>query len=472
MRLSLRLQLLLALVLPAGIILFFVVYRAVGLTQQALERALEHELISVAQAATPLIPPYITALELGDEPTRTHQNTLAKLQQLQDAVGARRIVVVRSLDDKTLVDTQEDSPVGSPYLRAQIDQIEIARVKLGHSTASILFKGPADEWFKTGYAPMSINGEIVAYIATLAPITYGAALDILRHRLTIISAGALLLMTLAALVLANGITSPLGRLSHAAESIGRGALDTPIPRGGPTEAWVLANTMTQMTNSLKARDEHMQMMLAGIAHEVRNPLGGIELFGGLLKEDLEGDPRQSSVNKILNELDILARVVNDFLDYARTPPFAPKRISINQLIEDVVDVCLAIQPDKEVKIKTYGQSITAVVDKPILHGALLNIVQNAVQASPERGEVHVSIQLYPNELCLQVDDAGPGVPPEQREKIFHPFFTTKQKGTGLGLALAHKAALEHQGQLRIEASPLGGARFVLALGPQNSWQKS
>ena len=94
--------------------------------------------------------------------------------------------------------------------------------------------------------------------------------------------------------------------------------------------------MTRMTTSLRTRDEHMQTMLAGIAHEVRNPLGGIELFGGLLKEDLEGDPRQESVKKILSELGVLSRVVNDFLDYARKAPHQPTETPLQELSTEII----------------------------------------------------------------------------------------------------------------------------------------
>ena len=217
MRPPLRLQLLLAFVLPAGIILFFVTQRAERMTRRALEEALEDQLIAVAQAATPLLPSYITALEPGDDDTRTRKNALSKLIELRNAVGARRILVVRNPGDDVLVDTDNIYPVGTPYWRAQIDQSEISQVRKGQSTASILFRTPSNEWFKSGYAPMKVKDTVVAYVVAAAPVTYGEAIDNLRQRLLLLSLAALVMMSVAAVFLADGVARPL----QAAQSSGR-----------------------------------------------------------------------------------------------------------------------------------------------------------------------------------------------------------------------------------------------------------
>ena len=173
------------------------------------------------------------------------------------------------------------------------------------------------------------------------------------------------------------------------------------------------------------------MMLAGIAHEVRNPLGGIELFGGLLKEDLENDPRQASVNRILQELGVLSRVVNDFLDFARRRPLELAPVEASELAFELAGLIEAEASERRVRVRLSVPPLTMQADRPSLQRALLNLLRNAVDAAARdegEGQVQLSATLDGPSLSWVVDDDGPGVPPPDREKIFTPFFTTKQKG--------------------------------------------
>jgi signal transduction histidine kinase len=103
------------------------------------------------------------------------------------------------------------------------------------------------------------------------------------------------------------------------------------------------------------------------------------------------------------------------------------------------------------------------VDPSLVRRAVLNLVRNAIQASPEGGEVRLRAWRESSKVLLAVEDNGPGVPEEVRQRIFEPFFTTKEKGSGLGLALVAKTARVHGGEVRIERAASGGARFVLVL---------
>ena len=462
---SLRIQLLLALVVPAGIVIFVVALRAERIASRSLENALESRLISVAQAAATNLNPRVTALGPGDDNTRTKRHALSKLIKLRDAVQVARLLVVRHPQQHILIDTHNIFPVGAPYRRAAFDRSELINVAAGRGAASLLFRSPSGEWFKTGYAPIRVNGTVTAYVAAQAPVTYGDALWDLRHRLLILGSLALATIAGAAALVASRVAQPLARLSRAAEAIGRGALNTPIPRGGPSEAVVLADTMSRMTKSLYARDEHMQMMLAGIAHEVRNPLGGIELFGGILREDLENDPRQANVDKILRELRVLSRVVNDFLDFARKSPPCPSHVNINTLVDECRHLLDGVLHERHIYLEVPSNDAPVFVyaDREALQRTILNLMQNAIQAVPLRGTVIISLSYTAKDVNICVDDNGPGIPKENHKKIFTPFYTTKEKGTGLGLALAHQTAVAHNGTIRTEDSDLGGARFILTL---------
>jgi len=459
----LRTQLLFALVGPAVLVLggsLVVVDRS---TQSALEAALGRRLISVAEAATTLVSDRVLLLEPGDDDSRTARNARQKLEALRHATEVARILMVRAADDSVLLDTARDRGLGDSYVRARFDRFELERVQAGRGAASVLFEGPDRRPYKTGYAPFTgPDGGVRAYAAVVAAADYTDALERLRARLVLIAAVAVTVLAGLALVVARRVSVPLARLADAARSVGSGRLDVAMPTAGPTEARVLGETMEKMTRDLEARDERLQMMLAGIAHEVRNPLGGIELFGGLLQEDLPPeDPRRAHVDRILRELHVLASVVNDFLEYARARPPQLEDHDVGRLLEHARELALAGQPDADVHVEVTAEPGIVRVDGDRFQRALLNLLRNALQAAPPGGRVRCSARFVGDTLEVVVEDSGPGIPDAARPRIFEPFFTTKQKGTGLGLALVKKAVTDHGGTLEVDRADLGGARFVV-----------
>jgi signal transduction histidine kinase len=461
----LRQQLFALLVVPALLVVAAVAFLADQAASEALERALANRLIAIAQSSAALVGHHVTLLERGDDDSRLAQNAMTKLDHLRETTQVARILVLTS-SSTALVDTERTLKIGDDYLRARFDIPELERITAGKTAASVLFEGKDGRPYKTGYAPLADDEkQIVGYVAVAAAADYTDAIDALRKVVAGIAVFGLALLFVAATISANRVAIPLSNLSDAAERIGSGRLDTEIPSGGPREAEVLANTMRSMTASLRARDEEMQMMLAGIAHEVRNPLGGIELFGGLLREDLEPtDPRRKHVDKILRELGVLARVVNDFLDFARKRPHEPVLTDVRELLSEAVSLAEKDASDKEVKVELDApKNLQFAVDSESLKRALLNLLKNAIQAVAKGGRVRLSASTDGG-LSIAISDDGPGVPEEKREEIFAPFFTTKQKGTGLGLALVKKTVVAQGGTIHVERDPeWGGARFVLRL---------
>ncbi len=454
-------QLLIAMVGPAAVVLGVALWAVERTAGAALDRALGERLTAVAAAAVTRASTRVLLLQPGDDATRTAKNLKAKLNELQRATGVARIQLVRAEDDTLLVDSIGQRRLGDPYLRARFDRYELDRVAGGESSSSVLFEGPDGRPFKTGYAPLAIDDEgVVVYAAVSAPADYTDELVRLRQSSVAIALLALTALALFALATARRLAVPLARLAETAEAVGFGQLDVEVPTSGPSEAQVLGQTMQAMIRDLKARDTRMQMMLAGIAHEVRNPLGGIELFGGLLREDIPStDPRREYVDRILTELQTLSATVNDFLEYARERPAEVATEDARDLVERAT--VMAESRDKPVEIITHAETVELQVDGDRLGRALLNVLRNAVQAAPEGGTVRCTARRA-GEMCeIAVEDSGPGVPEEAHDRIFEPFFTTKEKGTGLGLALVKKTVLDHGGTIEVDRSELGGARFVI-----------
>jgi signal transduction histidine kinase len=202
-------------------------------------------------------------------------------------------------------------------------------------------------------------------------------------------------------------------------------------------------------------------MLAGIAHEVRNPLGGLELFAGLLREALAGQPeRLAEVARIERELGYLRNVVTDFLEYARRPRPELERVPLRELLAEVVEVAGAGSTAVSLEVPP---ELAVRADRAQLRRALMNLVRNAVAAAGPQGRVLLAAQAEAGGVVCEVRDSGPGVPAELRARIFEPFFTTREKGTGLGLAFVAEIARDHGGDITVDAAPDGGALFRLRL---------
>lgn len=204
---------------------------------------------------------------------------------------------------------------------------------------------------------------------------------------------------------------------------------------------------------------------AGLAHETRNPLGLIRGWTQrLAAPDADVDQPQQRARAIVEECDRLTARINQFLAFARP---AEPRLEDVDLATLAAELAVLLEPDLQSKrIELDGKSLEQApavrADRELLRQALFNLVQNAVQASPEGGTVE--LRLVPGQdgrRRLEVADAGPGVPPELVGKLFTPYFTTREGGTGLGLAIVRRIAVAHGWTAGYTARPEGGAVFRL-----------
>jgi signal transduction histidine kinase len=207
------------------------------------------------------------------------------------------------------------------------------------------------------------------------------------------------------------------------------------------------------------------MMLAGIAHEVRNPLGGMELYAGLLRDDLQGDAEKlAHLHRIERELGQLKTIVTEFLEYARRPRPQLEARDVSEILGEVRDLVAANAGPRQVEVTLEAEPARVDCDAGQLRRAILNLAQNAVQACPDdgTGRVRLGCARKNGEVLVTVGDTGQGIAPELLAKIWTPFYTTKQSGTGLGLAFVREIARDHHARLDVESRP-GGTTFTLAL---------
>jgi signal transduction histidine kinase len=215
------------------------------------------------------------------------------------------------------------------------------------------------------------------------------------------------------------------------------------------------------------------VMASEVAHQVRSPLGGIELYASLLKEKSTGDP-QRMAGEILAGVQRLYTAVSRLLAFAAEPAVAADVLPIPVLMNDVLEDARALFTDRLWSMGLDVQPELPPVwgDRGLLVQAIFNLVVNAKEAMPEGGHVQLKAQLAPfssvngqihRAVEIAVIDAGGGIQPENRERIFDPFFTTKRRGTGLGLALTHKIVAAHRGSITVSSTPGEGSQFTISL---------
>ncbi|PTL85099.1 histidine kinase [Vitiosangium sp. GDMCC 1.1324] len=222
--------------------------------------------------------------------------------------------------------------------------------------------------------------------------------------------------------------------------------------------------------------EHERLAALGelsavVAHEVRNPLGAIFNAVATLRRFVEpAVPAATLVGILEEEANRLNRLVDDLLDFARPSSPQPQPIPLARLLEEAVRTATSGQSRVRVEWMLEEDVPSVPVDERMMRQAFLNLALNAVQAMPQGGLLRVTARRCPERpgAIIEFTDTGPGIPPELRERLFKPFFTTKATGTGLGLAIVQRTLNAHSGHISIESPPGGGTTFrlVLPLGPE------
>lgn len=235
-----------------------------------------------------------------------------------------------------------------------------------------------------------------------------------------------------------------------------------------------------LRNWIKQADQMAGLgtMAAGFAHEIRNPLASIRGLMELIREDLaETDPKRKYADNIIKEVDRVNNLVEEVLDFAQTEPTAPEPMDVNDILRQAINMSKYRMPGKRVTIlEDLTKDLPLILARPAkLTQAFENFLVNAIEATPDGGNVRVTSTLEngnqrpatnavrPTRLVIRFFNTGSFIPPEDIEKIFLPFFTTKPEGTGLGLPITHRIISSHGGKVRVESHKDTGTTFEVEL---------
>jgi two-component system, sporulation sensor kinase E len=279
-------------------------------------------------------------------------------------------------------------------------------------------------------------------------------------------------------VITREITYPISKFIKGANAIASGNLNQHIKLASKDEIGNLASAFNNMAEELKKMQKMQEelrrldrlsalgQLAAGVAHEVRNPLGIIKNSAQILEsKPLTSARKKEIVNFIIEESERINRVIDNFLQFARTPKMKKEKTNIN----DVLDRTMRLVSDTLAKndievIKDYTDSIPLIrADSSQLQQLFLNLILNSIEAMPKGGDLKISTQLENRKIRIVFSDTGCGISGRLKNKIFEPFYTTREHGTGLGLAIVHKIVENHEGKITLESKVGKGSTFNILL---------
>lgn len=288
-------------------------------------------------------------------------------------------------------------------------------------------------------------------------------------------AATIVIAALVMIPVAANIARPLDRLTHFTRNFIREQRAVPPPTGGPAEIRELSSAFNQMIQDLERLKQNLTHaaklamvgeMAAALTHEVRTPLGILRSSAQLLlREPGLSEEGREVCGFIISETERMNRLISTLLDSARARPPELLPVDLQGLAQQVAAM-LAAQAGKRNIALHCAEGVadaTTLCDKEQITQVLLNLLLNALQILPEGGRIEVAVRREHDSIVIDVADDGPGIAPELCERVFDPFFTQREGGIGLGLAVVRQIVAAHHGSISAGRSDLGGALFRLRL---------
>ena len=230
--------------------------------------------------------------------------------------------------------------------------------------------------------------------------------------------------------------------------------------------------LKETEESLRRQDRLAALgaMSAGLAHEIRNPLGIITSSAQLLATNREEQCDSAMLNIIQEEATRLNTLVSRFLDFGQAQELQRSPCDLNSFISQILEHVRSLSTPKGIEINAFLPStpVRLCVDRELIHQAVLNLLLNAVEACSAGDSITLTLARRDDQIRIGVEDSGSGIAAQDLERIFNPFFTTRERGSGLGLANAHKAITLHNGSIDVRSQPGHGSTFTIVLPLQEN----
>ena len=326
-------------------------------------------------------------------------------------------------------------------------------------------------------------GDVMAVL--LVAISRAGMVEAQQHIRAIaygVAAGGIFLAIVFSLWVAARVSRPIEQLARAAEEVASGNWDARVPSHGRDEVSVLARSFNHMTEQLSSQRERLiqservaawRELARRLAHELKNPLFPLQLTvenlvraRALPAEEFDEIFRESTAT-LGAEIANLKAIIGRFSDFSKMPKPEFERMDAKDAITRVRALYAPASdpsaPEIRFECDIADEPMPIDADPELLHRALSNLVLNAIDAMPEGGTLALSAYPKGASVELRVSDTGEGLTPEECERLFTPYYTTKQHGTGLGLAIVQSVVADHAGTIAVESRPSGGAAFIITL---------
>lgn len=436
-----------------------------------LEGEIGRKLKDIANIAARNAPPErLELIKPGDDQSRMVLRLKEKLGEIREATGVENVFVFRP-DGSAIVDPRPKHAIGSVYFLPHFEQSFLDELRGGTPVNTVSYQSASDQFFISAYAPiLDRDGKLRAIVGVDAGTKEIEVIESMRIRLYWIAGLCAGFVFLLSLLLTRTLAKPIRDMAEIAEHIGDGDYAARVAIPWIAELGVLADSINKMAQQVQARDTKLKEMSANVAHEIRNPLNSLKLLLAVLGEELQEQNVATSMKTIetLNyEIGKLNRFLTEFLTYSRPMTLVRGETEPLDLATTTVEMAAAAADEKSVMVSLRPEPGLPLirVDRERMEQSLLNIILNAIEACDAGGRVCLTIRALPDgqSVDFAVEDTGPGIAAADLERIFEPFYTTKNSGTGLGLANAEKIVRDHGGEILVGNAPSGGACITIRL---------
>jgi two-component system nitrogen regulation sensor histidine kinase NtrY len=399
----------------------------------------------------------------------------------QDAQGA--VSALAPFDPKRLVSASGDVSGAAKYQSL----IDAARNSGQQSNAILYLTDRREDSVSATAIPLKNEAGTVLAVLTVS-ISRGSMVEAQQHIRAIaygVAAGGILFAIVCSLWIAARVSRPIEQLARAAEEVAGGNWEARVPVRGRDEVGALGRSFNHMTSELVSQRERLvqtervaawRELARRLAHELKNPLFPLQLTvenlirARALPADEFDEVFRESTATLGMEIANLKTIIGRFSDFSKMPRPELERIDARDAVERVRALHEPATAVKSLDIERIlfetrlpAEPAPIDVDPELLHRALSNLVLNAMDAMPQGGTLTLSAKSIGDKVEIRVADTGQGMTPEECERLFTPYYTTKEHGTGLGLAIVQSVIADHAGTITVESYAGGGAAFVITL---------
>lgn len=433
-------------------------------TRSALEDELDKRLLSTAEIAANQLRQDLLASLAREPALATVRATLERDLStfLVDGIEGLAVYASGGAELARSRPTRSDRPDIAVFLHSLSNlQYPVERA------VSELYRLSEGDYFKAAAVSMEVGVQAPLILVIWGGADFMTVIDqIIGSIFWIVLVSIVIAVSLAA-VFSRSLIRPVMELSAYARLIQNNIHSDPVDLGRTDEFGDLNRALSEMHTEVRQHEASMKRLLSGIAHEIKNPLGGMEIYTGLLEESLSGEAdageladHRTYLEKVTRELRHLKQIVSEYLDYAKPLKSHLEPLKVELILKDIL---LILQPEirqKDVACQISGRGVV-LGDESKLRRVFVNLLKNSLEAVDRKSTIGITIKSRDHGVSVIISDNGRGIPQADLEQIYDPYFTTREMGYGLGLTIVKSIIDEMNGTILVESVAGQGTTFTL-----------